>query len=71
MLILTPPVEGKECTIISDVSKNEFGFILIQGKKVIAYTFQQLKPCKRNYLTYDVDLASMILHRKCEVIICL
>ena len=47
VLVLTLPGDGKEYTIYNDASKNEFGCVLMQYDKVIAYTSKQLKSYKR------------------------
>jgi len=58
--ILTFPEEGKEYPIYSDASKNGLGCVLMQDDKVIAYASRQLKPYKKNYSTYDLDLAAVV-----------
>jgi len=56
------PKQSKKCTIYSDASKNEFGCALMQENKAVGYASRQLEPYERNYLTYDLEQAIMVLH---------
>ncbi|GFS33112.1 hypothetical protein Acr_00g0026380 [Actinidia rufa] len=46
-------------TIYSDASHRGLGCILMQHGKVIAYTSRQLRPHEKNYLTHDLELATV------------
>ena len=40
------------------------GCILMQGGRVIAYAFRQLKVHEKNYPTHDLDLATVVFELK-------
>ena len=50
--------------ISSDASKKGLGCVLMQHGKVIAYVSCQLKSYKQNYLTHDLELATMVFALK-------
>ena len=58
------PMEGKEYTVYSDVSKNGLGCVLMQEDKVVAYASRQLKPYEKNYPTHDLKLAAVVFALK-------
>jgi len=62
--VLTLPVEGKEYTIYNGASKNGLGCVLMQGDKVMAYAFRQLKPHEKNYSTHNLELAAVVFALK-------
>jgi len=46
-------MDGKECTICSDASKNGLGCFQMREDKVEAYASRQLKPYEKNHPTDD------------------
>ncbi|KAA3470729.1 DNA/RNA polymerase superfamily protein [Gossypium australe] len=57
--VLVQPESGREFVVYSDASLNGLGC-----GKVIAYTFRQLKPYKKNYPTHDLELAAIVFALK-------
>ena len=57
-------MEGEEYTIYHDASKNELGCILMQEDKELAYASRPLKPCEKNYPTYDLELIAVVFTLK-------
>jgi len=45
--LLTLPREGEHLMVYSNAMKAKIGCVLMQGGKVIAYAFRQLKPHKK------------------------
>ena len=62
--ILALPISGKEITIYTNASIQGLGCILMQDRKVIAYTSRQLKPHEQKYQVYELELATVILALK-------
>ena len=62
--ILTLPVEGKNFIVYCDASYSGLGAVLMQEKNVIAYALRQLKVHERNYLTHDLELATVVFALK-------
>lgn len=64
-LILTIPItkEGN-FVICSDASKMGLGDVLRQNGKEITYASGQLKDHERNYLTHDLELATVVFALK-------
>ncbi|XP_070676322.1 uncharacterized protein [Malus domestica] len=50
--------------VYSDASLNGLGCVLMQHGRVIAYASRQLKPHEKNYLTHDLELATIIFALK-------
>jgi hypothetical protein len=46
--------------VYSDASSKGLGCVLMQHRRVIAYTSRQLKPHEVNYPVYDLELAAMV-----------
>jgi len=64
LLILTLPIEGKECTICRNTSKNGLGCVLMQDDEVIASASRQLKPYEKSYPIHDFELAVVVFTLK-------
>ena len=62
--VLTIPSNLGGYVIYSDVSRKGLGCMLMQHGKVIAYVSCQLKSYKQNYLTHDLELATMVFALK-------
>lgn len=58
-LVLTPLDESKPYQVFCDASLQGLGGVLMQEKKVVAYTSRQLKPNERNYPTHYLELAAV------------
>ena len=58
--VLTHPTFYKEYVIFNDALLNGLECVLIQEGKVVAYASRQLKPHKKNYLTHDLELVSIV-----------
>lgn len=58
---LTIPSGTNRFQIYSDTSLRGLGCILTQNERVIAYTSRQLYNHERNYLTYDLELETVVL----------
>ena len=76
-LVLIPPDDSKPYQVFCDASLQGLGAVLMQDKKVVAYTSRQLKPSEKIYPTHDLELAAVVhalmtwrhllLERKVEV----
>ena len=64
VLVLTLPLMGLEYIMYSDASRNSLGYVLVQQRKVVAYTSRQLRPHELNYLTHDLELAVVVVALK-------
>ena len=58
ILILPNPEEP--FVVYCDASKLGLGGVLMQNDKVVAYALRQLRINERNYLTHDLELASVV-----------
>ncbi|KAG8473191.1 hypothetical protein CXB51_035219 [Gossypium anomalum] len=58
-LVLIQPESDKEFVVYSDASRVSLGFVLIQDGNVVAYASRQLKTYEGNYLTHDLELATV------------
>ena len=55
---------GPRYVIFNDALKQEFGCILMQDGRVIAYVSQQLKKHEVNYPTHDLKLETVVFALK-------
>ena len=58
--VLTLPKGNEGFEVYSDASYQGLGYVLMQHKRVVAYTSRQLKKHELNYPTYDLELAAVI-----------
>lgn len=63
-LVLIQPKFGKDYVVYNDVSHTNLGCVLMQDYKVVAYALRQLKPHECNYLTRDIELATVVFSLK-------
>ena len=62
MLVLPNPNGPFE--IYCDASGKGLGCVLMQDRNVVAYASRQLKPHEVNYLTHDLELATVVFALK-------
>ena len=62
--ILTIPSGSEAFMIYSDAPKQDFGYVLMQNDKVIAYAARQLKDYEQKYPTHDLELAVVVFALK-------
>ena len=58
--VFTPPDESKPYEVFCDASLQGLGGVLMQDKKIVAYTSRQLKPSEKNYPTHDLELVAVV-----------
>ena len=58
--VLTPLDESKPFEVFCDASLQGLVVVLMQEKKVVAYTSRQLKPNEKNCPTHDLELAAVV-----------
>jgi ribonuclease HI len=58
--VLTLPDTSKPFEIFCDASRTGLGCVLMQDRKVVAYTSRQLRPHELNYPTHDLELAAVV-----------
>jgi hypothetical protein len=63
-LVLALPTKYGNLIVYSDASRKGLGWVLIQNDNVIAYALRQLKPYEQNYLTHDLELATVVFALK-------
>ena len=51
-------------TVYCNASKEEFGCVLMQNEKVVAYGSRQLKSHEKNYPTHNLELAAVVFELK-------
>ena len=56
--------KGTEVHRVCDASKDGFGCVLMQSKRVVAYGSRQLKNHEHNYPTHDMELAAIVFSLK-------
>ncbi|KAA3474695.1 DNA/RNA polymerases superfamily protein [Gossypium australe] len=57
--VLIQPESRKDYVIYNDASHTNLSYVLMQDGKVVAYASRQLKPHECNYLTRDMELATV------------
>ncbi|GKE49087.1 putative reverse transcriptase domain-containing protein, partial [Tanacetum coccineum] len=62
--ILPLPDGSEEFVVYCDVSNQRFGYVLMQGGKVIVYASRQLKIHEKNYTTHDLELGAVVFALK-------
>lgn len=62
--VLIIPDKGLGYSIYCDASREDFGCVLMQEGKAVAYGLRQLKTRERNYSTYDLELVAVIFALK-------
>nr|GFC42173.1 putative reverse transcriptase domain-containing protein [Tanacetum cinerariifolium] len=62
--ILALPEGSKDFVVYCDASHKGLGVVVMQREKVIAYDSRQLKIHKKNYITYDLELGSVVFTLK-------
>ncbi|GJV77644.1 putative reverse transcriptase domain-containing protein [Tanacetum coccineum] len=62
--ILALPKGSKNFVVYCDASHNGLGVMLMQNKKVIAYSSRQLKIHEKNYITHDLELRALVFALK-------
>ncbi|KAL4028134.1 hypothetical protein IC575_011327 [Cucumis melo] len=63
-LVLTVPDGPGSFVIYNDASKKGLGCVLMHQGKVVAYASRQLKSHEQNYLTHDLELATVVFALK-------
>jgi hypothetical protein len=58
--ILAQPDNAKSFDVYCDASDTGLGCVLMQDKRDIAYASWALRPHEQNYLTYDLELATVV-----------
>ncbi|GJX06638.1 putative reverse transcriptase domain-containing protein [Tanacetum coccineum] len=62
--ILALPKGNHDFVVYYDASHQGLGAVLMQRKKVIAYSSRQLKPHEENYTTHDLELGAVVFALK-------
>ena len=62
--IMIVPERGQSYAVYCDALKDELGCVLMQSRRVVAYSSQQLKNHEHNYPTHDMELAVIVLDLK-------
>ncbi|GJW66168.1 putative reverse transcriptase domain-containing protein [Tanacetum coccineum] len=62
--ILALPEGSEDFVVYCDASHKGLGDVLMQREKVIAYASRQLKVHEKNYITYDLELGSVVFALK-------
>nr|GFB37713.1 putative reverse transcriptase domain-containing protein [Tanacetum cinerariifolium] len=62
--ILSLPEESEDFVVYCDASLREFGAVLMQREKVIAYASRQLRKNEENYTTHDLELGAELNMRQ-------
>ena len=59
--ILIVPKQGQRYTVYCDASRDGFGCVLMQSKRVVVYSSRQLKNHEQNYPTHDLESRPLCL----------
>jgi hypothetical protein len=62
--VLVIPNPATNFQVYCDASKQGLGCVLMQEEHVVAYTSRQLRPYEVNYLTHDLELATVVFALK-------
>ena len=62
--VLTQPTSGREYALYSNASKIGLGCVLMQDRKVVAYSSRQMKAHEKNYPKHDLELAAVVFALK-------
>ncbi|GJS28672.1 putative reverse transcriptase domain-containing protein [Tanacetum coccineum] len=62
--VLALPDRPKNFVVYCDAPGLRLGCVLMQGGKVIAYAYRQLKIHEKNYITHDLDLGAVVFAPK-------
>ena len=62
--MLTQLTLSREYALYSDTLKISLGCIFMQDIKVVAYASRQMKPHEQNYLTHNLELATVVFALK-------
>ena len=60
-LVLAQPNISKSFDVCCDASHIGLGYVLMQEGRVVAYASRQLKRHEENYLTHDLELATVAM----------
>nr|KYP37879.1 Retrovirus-related Pol polyprotein from transposon 17.6 [Cajanus cajan] len=62
--VLVLPDSGEPFDVYCDASHQGLGCVLMQNRKMMAYSSRQLKNHERNYPTHDLELATVVFALK-------
>ena len=62
--ILIIPKRSVNYAVYYDASRSGLGCILMEERKVVAYSSSQLKPHEQHYPTHDLELAAIVFALK-------
>jgi len=62
--MLAIPDTTKMFEMYCDASYQGLGFVLMQDKRPVAYASRQLKVHEKNYMTHDLELATVVFALK-------
>jgi len=63
-LVLALPDPTRHFVIICDASKMGLGCVLMQDRRVVAYSSRQLRTHEKNYPTHDLELVAIVFSLK-------
>ena len=62
--VMIVPTGGERYVVYADVSQLGLGCVLMQAGRVVSYASRQLKTHEKNYLTHDLELATIVFALK-------